>query len=88
MRRTGALEVYIRRQTQLFGIEAALQHGMLRLLRKAETNREGLARQESLEMHMPRPRMGASAFDDKCEMHTIRHADGGETMARQEYGGG
>ena len=84
MRRTGAFKVCIRRQTQVFDIEWAVQHGMLRLLRKAQENNEGLARQKSLEVHMPRPRMDASTFDVKCLMPAVRNAHGGKTMAREE----
>ena len=84
MRRTTALEVHRKRQTQVFNIDGALHHSMLRLLHKAEKHREGLAQEEGLEVHMPRPRMDASTFDVKCLMPAVRNAHGGKTMAREE----
>ena len=87
MRRPGALEVCIRGQTQVLDIERAKQHGVLGLLRETETHREGFARHEILEVHMPRPRIGPFTFDVECEMPAVRYADGRKTMARKEYGG-
>ena len=84
MRRARAFKVCSQRQTRIFDIEWALQHGMLRLLRKTKTNNEGLAQQKSLEVHMPRPRMDASTFDVKCLVPAVRNANGGKTMARKE----
>ena len=86
MRRPGALEVCIRGQTQVLDIERAKQHGVLGLLRETETDREGVARHEILEVHMPRPRIEPFTFDVKCEMPAVRHANGRKTMARQEHG--
>ena len=87
MRRTRALEVRIRGQAQVFNFEWALQNGMHRLFRKTETNREGPAQEESLEVHMPRPGMGAPTLDVKCEMPSVPNVHGGKTMAREELKG-